>query len=54
MTLENNLITFHKPTSPEIGSGSVDLSNCVKLTGGLFNFNTVFVFSTPASSSFII
>jgi hypothetical protein len=33
MTLQNNLITFHKPTSPEIGSGSVDLSNCVKLTG---------------------
>ena len=32
MTLENNLITFHKPTSPEIG-GTVDDSNYVKKTG---------------------
>ena len=32
MTLENNLITFHKPTSPEIG-GTIDDSNYVKKTG---------------------
>ena len=32
MTLENNLITFHKPTSPEIG-GTVDDTNYVKKTG---------------------
>jgi len=25
MTLQNNLITFHKPTSPEIGAGGVNL-----------------------------
>ena len=31
MTLQNNLITFHKPTSPDIGG--VDDSNLVKLTG---------------------
>ena len=34
MTLQNNLITFHKPTSPEIGAGGgVDDSNLVKYTG---------------------
>ena len=34
MTLQNNLITFHKPTSPEIGGGGgVDDSNLVKYTG---------------------
>ena len=33
MTLENNLITFHKPTSPEIGAGTIDDSNYVKKTG---------------------
>ena len=34
MTLQNNLITFHKPTSPEIGAGGgVDDTNLVKLTG---------------------
>ena len=33
MTLQNNLITFHKPTSPEIGGGTVDDSNYVKKTG---------------------
>ena len=33
MTLENNLITFHKPTSPEIGGGTIDDSNYVKKTG---------------------
>ena len=32
MTLQNNLITFHKPTSPEIG-GTVDDSNYVKKSG---------------------
>ena len=32
MTLQNNLITFHKPTSPEIGGGTID-SNYVKKTG---------------------
>ena len=30
MTLENDLITFHKPTSPEIGAGGgVDDTNLV-------------------------
>ena len=33
MTLQNNLITFHKPTSPEIGGGTIDDSNYVKKTG---------------------
>ena len=34
MTLQNNLITFHKPTSPEIGAGGgVDDTNLVKYTG---------------------
>ena len=33
MTLQNNLITFHKPTSPDIGGGGVDDSNLVKYTG---------------------
>ena len=33
MTLQNNLITFHKPTSPEIGA-VVDDSNYIKSTGG--------------------
>ena len=33
MTLENNLITFHKPTSPEIGVGEIDDTNYVKKTG---------------------
>jgi hypothetical protein len=33
MTLENNLITFHKPTSPEIGGGTIDDSNYVKKSG---------------------
>ena len=34
MTLQNSLITFHKPTSPEIGAGGgVDDSNLVKYTG---------------------
>ena len=34
ITLQNNLITFHKPTSPEIGAGGgVDDSNLVKYTG---------------------
>ena len=33
MTLENNFITFHKPTSPEIGGGTIDDSNYVKKTG---------------------
>ena len=34
MTLQNDLITFHKPTSPEIGGGGgVDDSNLVKYTG---------------------
>ena len=32
MTLQNNLITFHKPTSPEIGA-VVDDSNYIKSTG---------------------
>ena len=34
MTLQDNLITFHTPTSPEIGGGGgVDDSNLVKYTG---------------------
>ena len=33
MTLQNNLITFHKPTSPDIGGGGVDDTNLVKYTG---------------------
>jgi hypothetical protein len=33
MTLQNNLITFHKPTSPDIGGGGVDDSNLVNYTG---------------------
>ena len=33
MTLQNNLITFHKPTSPDIGDGGVDDTNLVKYTG---------------------
>ena len=33
MTLQNNLTTFHKPTSPEIGGGTIDDSNYVKKTG---------------------
>lgn len=33
MTLENNLITFHKTTSPAIGGGGVDDTNLVKYTG---------------------
>ena len=28
MTLQNNLITFHKPTSPEIGGGTIDDQLC--------------------------
>ena len=33
MTLQNNLITFHKATSPAIGGGGVDDTNLVKYTG---------------------
>ena len=33
MTLQNNSITFHKRTSPDIGGGGVDDSNLVKYTG---------------------
>ena len=33
MTLQNDLITFHKPTSPDIGGGGVDDTNLVKYTG---------------------
>ena len=33
MTLENDLITFHKATSPSIGGGGVDDTNLVKYTG---------------------
>ena len=33
MTLQNNSITFHKPTSPDIGGGGVDDTNLVKSTG---------------------
>ena len=34
MTFQDNLVTFHKPTSPEIGGGGgVDDSNLVKYTG---------------------
>ena len=33
MTLQNNLITFHKPTSPDIGGGGVDDTNLAKYTG---------------------
>ena len=33
MTLQNNLITFHRPTSPDIGGGGVDDTNLVKYTG---------------------
>ena len=33
MTLENDLITFHKATSPAIGGGGVDDTNLVKYTG---------------------
>ena len=33
MTLQNNLITLHKPTSPDIGGGGVDDTNLVKYTG---------------------
>ena len=33
MTLQNNLIAFHKPTSPDIGGGGVDDTNLVKYTG---------------------
>ena len=33
MTLENNLITFHKTTSPAIGGGGVDDTHLVKYTG---------------------
>ena len=33
MTLQNNQITFHKPTSPEIGAGTIDDSNYVKKSG---------------------
>ena len=33
MTLQSNLITFHKPTSPDIGGGGVDDTNLVKYTG---------------------
>ena len=33
MTLANDLITFHKTTSPAIGGGGVDDTNLVKYTG---------------------
>ena len=33
MTLANDLITFHKTTSPAIGGGGVDGTNLVKYTG---------------------
>ena len=33
MTLQTFLITFHKPTSPDIGGGGVDNTNLVKYTG---------------------
>ena len=33
MTLQNNLITFHRPTSPDIGGGDIDDTNLVKYTG---------------------
>ena len=33
MILQNNLITFHKTTSPAIGGGGVDDTNLVKYTG---------------------
>ena len=36
MTLQNNLITFHKTTSPAIGGGGVDDTNLVKYTGETF------------------
>ena len=62
MTLQNNLITFHKPTSPEIG-GTVDDSNYVKKTGeagqlvtGSFEFQgttaQTFKFSMGGPSTF--
>ena len=31
MTLENDLITFHKTTSPAIGGGGVDDTNLVNI-----------------------
>ena len=33
MTLQNILITFHKPTSPDIGGGGIDNTNLVKYSG---------------------
>ena len=33
MTLQNNLVTFHKPTSPDIRGGGVDDTNLVKYPG---------------------
>ena len=54
MTLENNLITFHKPTSPEIG-GTIDDSDYVKKlgeTGQLINGSMEFQGTTSQTFKF--
>ena len=55
MTLQNNLITFHKPTSPEIGAGGgVDDSNLVKYTGESLTGNRKTIWSYVVGLNLVV